>query len=272
VSKSGGNDEDVRSAAQMYSRYITFFATYAGREESSFLPDSAYFAAYESAKGYGDSFLHFTVGKLTVPEVEMVTQRYITALKIFPFDHALWPSMAGAIDKLGRSKDFLGLARPIAERVTRSRHVDSWVANEEPGYETVGTVRSALSEDLVLMYMGFASQSGMEELEESLTKLEQQRDGVQQKLGALTGESSGDETNPGPAARAPTERPLDTERQIAQTRMLLAKLERRIEARSRALPLYKASMETGELTEELRAQRKHPAHTLLRRMYYEKRS
>jgi len=46
----GHKDEYARSAAQMYDRYLAFFERYAGTKGSDFLPDSAYFAAYECAK------------------------------------------------------------------------------------------------------------------------------------------------------------------------------------------------------------------------------
>jgi len=63
--------------------------------------------------------------------------------------------------------------------------------------------------------------------------------------------------------------PLATQRAIARTRTQLAKLERKIDARSKALPLYEATLQSGDLIRELRSQRDNPVHTLLRRMYYE---
>ena len=61
-------------------------------------------------------------------------------------------------------------------------------------------------------------------------------------------------------------------REIARTGELLERLDRQVKARSRALPLYKASFETRDFADELRAQRKHPLHTLLRRMFHENRA
>ena len=272
LAEGGGSDGDVRSAAQMYDRYLSFFKRYAASQESEFIPNSAYFAAYEASKGHGDALLLFARKKPTPAEAVLVAQRYLTALRIYPLDRSLWSAVAKAVDLLGRPKDYLGLVRPLAERVTRSRHVDAWIENKEPGFETVDVVRSALSDDLVLMYLGFASRSGVEELQESLDVLEGRRDAARKKLSGLTGDGPGIE-GPGPASPgAGPARPLDTERQIAQTRTLLARLEHRIDAMSRALPLYIATQETHGLIEELRPQRGHAAHTLLRRLYYEKGS
>jgi hypothetical protein len=50
----------------------------------------------------------------------------------------------------------------------------------------------------------------------------------------------------------------------------LAKLERQIKARTRALPLFRAARSSDRLVEDLRSQRDHPAHTLLRKMYHER--
>ena len=61
-------------------------------------------------------------------------------------------------------------------------------------------------------------------------------------------------------------------RRIQETSAQLEKLDKQIAARSRALPLFRATLETGDLGSELRAQRSHPLHALLRRMYHEKRS
>ena len=61
-------------------------------------------------------------------------------------------------------------------------------------------------------------------------------------------------------------------REMAELGTLLERLEKQIEARERALPLYKETLNTEGLIPALRAQRDHPVHTLLRRMFYERRS
>jgi hypothetical protein len=58
-------------------------------------------------------------------------------------------------------------------------------------------------------------------------------------------------------------------REIDQTSALLERLNNQIEARKRTLPLYKATLDTDGLSNDLRARRDHPVHALLRRMYHE---
>jgi hypothetical protein len=60
-------------------------------------------------------------------------------------------------------------------------------------------------------------------------------------------------------------------RRIADQKLLLTKLDQQIQARSRALPLYRQTLETQGMTSALRTQRDHPVHILLRRMYHESR-
>jgi hypothetical protein len=66
--------------------------------------------------------------------------------------------------------------------------------------------------------------------------------------------------------------PLEFEavaRKIAESKALLTRVEAQVSARSQALPLYRGTLETDGMTGALRAQRDHPVHTLLRRMYHE---
>ncbi len=49
----------------------------------------------------------------------------------------------------------------------------------------------------------------------------------------------------------------------------LAKIDKQIAARARALPIFKAIVGSKDLAPELRGQRQHPIHTLLRRIYHE---
>ena len=51
--------QHVRSAASIYARYLDFFERYATGERREAVPDSAYFAAYDAARGYGDAFLAY---------------------------------------------------------------------------------------------------------------------------------------------------------------------------------------------------------------------
>ena len=89
-------DEDARHAARLYERYLSFFERFATSERRGGVPDSAYFAAHEAAKGAGDAYLVYA--SLPTPdEIELATRRYRSALTIFPFDRRLWPALtAGA--------------------------------------------------------------------------------------------------------------------------------------------------------------------------------
>jgi hypothetical protein len=123
----------------------------------------------------------------------------------------------------------------------------------------------------------------VEALAESLGELEARRDSVRERLLVLTQrrESFGRTDSPGPARRADegatAPRPrafadLELERlarEIGDSERLLTTLEKQIEARRRALPLYRDTLETDGLGDALRTRRDHPMHTLLRRMYYE---
>jgi hypothetical protein len=281
--------EHVRSAAQTYQNYLAFFEEFAVRDEVALVPDSAYFAADEAGKGYGDSFLSFSSGNMTDAEISLMARRYADALSTYPFDRQLWSSLAAALERQGRSNEYLARARPIADTVARSRHVHSWIDNEEQGSEAISAVRSALADDLVIMYLGFADGSGMEELEASLLDLREKRQRIKTQLTEYTrrrkvleGEAS--PSSAVPAKRAddarnapPDRRDIQVEkatltRQIAELSALEVKLARKIAGRARALPLYQATTKSNELIPQLRAQRQHPVHTLLRRMFHEQES
>jgi hypothetical protein len=179
----------------------------------------------------------------------------------------------------------MSLVRPVADWVTRSRSVSGWIAKAEPGAESIATLRRALSDSLVIMYLGFAEDAGIEQLEESVRELRAERAVLSSRLAELERERGAD-----PGARtgvevagpaAPADAPpaaldslayTDLSRQILEASGQLEKLDKQIEARTRALPLFRATLETGDLSSELRAQRTHPVHALLRRMYHEKRS
>ena len=67
------------------------------------------------------------------------------------------------------------------------------------------------------------------------------------------------------------DRALEKQRR-AKLSSLLGQLDQQMAARARALPLYRAVVQSDELAPQLRVQRDHPVHTLLRRMYHEHRS
>jgi hypothetical protein len=267
-------DDHSRSAARVYARYLAFFYRYATERGKEAVPDSAYFAAFEAAKGFGDAFLNFAA-EPSPGEIELATKRYRSALSIFPFDRELWPALTSALGRYGREAEYQDLVQPIADWVVRSRSVNSWVESNEPNSREIASLRRALSDSQVVMYLGFAEAADVAELEAELQDLIAQRARVKRELAELTqlrdGIRAGAETPAAPALD-PATRPLDlaeVARKVADTAALLTKLDQQIAARSHALPLYKQTLDTDGLTREMRAQRDHPVHILLRRMYHE---
>ncbi len=275
-------DDYARSAARLYARYLAFFQRHATGAERDAVPDSAYFAAHEAARGYGDALLSYAGGRLSPAEMRNSVERYVAALSLFPFDRAMWPALAAALARQGRESQYLELARPVAERVTSSRQVDGWIQAGEPGAEPIATMRRALGDSQVLVYLGFAAEETAAELEASLAELRAQRDENEGKLARLTDErASMGRTSP-PAAPDPDEsatprRAIDAfdvealDREIERTRRQLLRQERQIVARTDALPLFQATVGTETLVDDLRRRRDHPVHSLLRRMHHEKR-
>jgi hypothetical protein len=275
-------DPLARSAARMYSRYFSFFQQFATPDSVELVPDSAYFAAYECARGFGDALMSYSRSSPTASEIDLVVQRYVVALRLYPFDRRLWPALSTALESKGQSSSYMDLARPIADSVVRSRHVDKWIQKPGPTTELIAAMRKALADDLVLMYLGFADSDNEGELEQGLADLRAKRDALKSELAELRQQQhrsapySGkpDTAAPGPAARAPSssgsERAAAT-RRIHEAAHRLAKLERLLEARTRAVPLYRDIRDADRLIDGLRAQRDHPMHTLLRRMTHESR-
>jgi hypothetical protein len=270
------SDEHIRSAARTYLRYLAFFEQHSTEQAAEFVPDAAYFAAYEAAKGYGDAFLAYAGGQTTATEVDTAVERYLMALGIFPFDRHLWPGYASALERQGRANQYLAKVRPIAESVARSRHVDAWIQAGEPGGQELAIMRRAVSDELAVMYLGFADDAQVNELEASLDDLQARRAEIERRILQLSGKLPADDPAPASIADDAGERESVVERaerhrKIEAAKLLLDKLDKQLEARKRALPLYQETLQTDGLIDELRAQRDHPAHTLLRRFYYEKR-
>jgi hypothetical protein len=275
--------EHLRNAARIDARYLDFFQRHLSPEKSEGLPDSAFFAAYEAAKGYGDAFLAFPAAQPSATEVDLATRRYVTGLRLFPFDVQLWPSVRSALERQGRVNDYLQIVRPIADQVAKSRFLDSWIQRGAEGSKSVRAIRDALGEDLTIMYLGFADGSGVAELEQSLAELEQARRETNQRLADLRRRL--DQITTGAEARggsAPPASPdtgatadelfaaLDketVERRIDETVLALSRLDKQIRARSSALPLYQSALEADGLARDLAARRDHPVHSLLRRLH-----
>jgi hypothetical protein len=281
IEKPALANDQAHHAARIYARLLSFFQRFAA-ESGDTVPDSAFFAAYEAARGYGDSLQSYAGGSLSRPELEQAALRYVAALRLFPFDRALWPALTASLERLGRENDYLDLARPVAESVTTSRAIEGWIQGKEPGADRIAVIRRALSDSQVLVYLGFAEESTIAELESSLAELRASRNEAEKQLAGLTkqrealGRTGGPPAAPDPnAAELASVRAVDAleveglDAKIESARMNLARLEKQIAARTTALPLFKATLGTETLAAELRARRDHPMHKLLRRMFYE---
>jgi hypothetical protein len=279
-SAAGGSraDELARSAARSYGRYLTFFHQHALESGREALPDSAYFAAFEAAKGVGDAFLRHAERPSSAEEA-LAIERWRSALLLFPFDRELWPAITAALGRRGRESEYPLLVQPIAERVVRSRAVATWTEQDGPHAQEIAAVRRALADPLVVMYMGFADASELDKLESELGELAGRRARLTQEIAEL--ERQRDERRRAPhvpAARDPdagfAAQPELTQlaQSLAERSALLGKLEQQIAARTRALPLYRETLTTDGLGGALRGRRDHPVHLLLARMFYESRA
>jgi hypothetical protein len=276
-------DEHARNAARLYTRYLQLFLYYATNEGKEGVPDSAYFAAHEAARGIGDAYLIYAKHP-TSEEIDVAIRQYRAALKIFPFDRQIWPGITAALQRQGRESEYLELVRPAAEGATRSRALTRWIASNEPEAERLKTLVSAFSDSLVLVYLGYAEGKGIDELEAGLSKLSVQRDEAKTRLKSLQAQLAGGSHTAPPAAMSDegelagplgTGEKLDAaqlsqlNKDIDEASALVERLSTQIEARRRTLPLYKSTLETDGLSDELRSRRDHPLHALLRRMYHE---
>ena len=275
-------DEHSRNAARVYARYLGFFQRFATDEGGRAVPDSAYFAAFEAAKGFGDTYLSY-VPEPTTSEIERATQQYRAALALFPFDRKVWPALTAALSRHGRENEYRDLVQPIADWVGGSRAVNGWIEHDEPNAKQIAALRRAVSDSQVVMYLGFAEASSLVQFEADLVELVPQRDELQRELAELIRRRDalrdGAQVSPPASAASGIEeaatKPLvlaEMATGIADASARLSKLERKIEASSRVLPIYKEALATDGLTRELRTQRDHPVHTLLRRTYHESHS
>ncbi len=278
-------EAQLRDAVGHYSRYVAFFDRYAAAGPHEGVPDSAYFARYWATRGIGDAVLHTAGGNPTTPQVGHALDRYRDALAVFPFDAGLWSSLALGLERQGREDDYLTVAQPIAERVERSRAVEDWIRQQREASGELNAFRMALSDDLALMYLGFADRDSLPELEQALDELlekrdalKAQRDGLQARLDQLNEQR---EAAFGAVPAEPSQElpPVSAPQpgEIAKLNARIAELEgaeqrvaHQIEARSRALPRFKQVLDQPEhLGHEMAVRRDHPVHALVRRMYFE---
>jgi hypothetical protein len=274
-------DSYSRNAAHLYTRYLSLFSKHAIGEAAAGVPDSAYFAAHEAARGVGDAYLLYAAHP-TSEEVDLAVRRYRSAIRLFPFDRTVWSALTAALEKQGRESDYLALVRPAAEAATRSRAVSRWIESGEPEAARLAVLQRAFADSLALMYLGFADAKGVAELERSLDELRAQKQATETKLLALRRRlGGGAEAVPAAFdADGPPQRglPLDAaeraeaERELAEASALLERIDQQLEARERTLPVYVATLDSDGLGAELRARRDHPLHKLLRRMHHEARA
>ena len=76
--------ELVRNAARLFARYLAHFERYAVADSTRWVPDSAYFSAYEAARGYGDAFIAYGIANPAPAEIQLAASRYHMALRVFP--------------------------------------------------------------------------------------------------------------------------------------------------------------------------------------------
>lgn len=282
------DDEAIVHAINHHSRHLHAFERFAGDPSGESLPSSAYFGAYQAARGVGDGVLFFARGDASVDQLEEAIAQYTRALGYFPFDRQLWATLAVALQRSGRESDFLSVAKPIADRVVRSRHLDRWIAHAGARAETLARFRRAFSNDRSLVYFGFADESRIDALEAEFARLQQERERVAESIAAthaerdqltrrraevhrLARELSGEADAPAPPGVAAAPRSRESEI-ISQLNVDLERLgsssERlagRIDAIAESLPIFKATLGQQDLVWELAAQRDHPVHELLRR-------
>ncbi len=289
IAAGAAGDASLRNAVGHYARYLAFFQRFSGPASQEALPDSAYFAAFWAARGIGDAVLHSAGANPSTAQVSHATERYRQALALFPFDARLWSSLALALERQGREDDYLELAKPIAEATARSRSLDAWIQQKKTEAGALGALRIALSDDLAIMYLGFADAENLPELERGLEDLFARQLDLERRRGALEIELSALETERGQAL--PTARSTQSDlppvsaalastagngftrlaTSIAELDAAKKRLATQIEARARALPLFRAALETEGLGRRLGTQRGHPAHALLRSMHFENR-
>jgi hypothetical protein len=212
--------------------------------------------------------------------VELATERYRSALLLFPFDRELWPSITAALGRHGRESEYVTLVRPIVDRVVRSRAVSTWIESGEPYADRIAALRTALADSLVVVYMGFGDEAEIDRLDRELAELAAKRGALPAEIEALAARRD-ELLGRGAAAvpAAPEEDFGETEasaeladvaRRLSESNALLVKLDEQVAARTRALPLYRGTLVSDGLMAELRARRDHPVHVLLRRLYHER--
>lgn len=287
--------EHVHNAISHYARYLRFFEEFAlDVEQQEAVPDSAFFAAYWAARGIGDAVFQAAGEEASAAQIVHAGERYQQALEIFPFDAPSWSSLTYALEGQGREDEYLRMAQPLARRTTGSRALADWITGRREEGETLDAYREALSDDLALMYLGFADRDtfpdlerGLEELLEESARLEERRLSLEARIndarearGATIGVTpSPDAPNAESAATLPPVSAgnprVDIVKMNAEMGVLAraeARIATQIEARRRALPRFKRVLDGENLSQEMASRRDHPVHALVRRMFFESRT
>lgn len=288
------DDESLVHAINLYSRYLHAFSEFDQTPGTEALPDSAHFGAYLAARGIGDGILFFAGGDASVAQLEEAISRYSEALAFFPFDRALWSTLGVALQRSGRESDFLAVAKPIADSVVHSRHLNRWIESDRSWSTELESFRRAFENDRSLVYFGFADESKLDELETEFARLQAEREEIATSIAAtrsqrdelydarreahrLAAEQSGEmdaAATPRVAARGTdaahraeerSERIADMALEIERLGSSHERLDVRIAAIAQSLPIFKATLGHEALLDELAARRDHPVHALLRR-------
>jgi len=283
------DDEAIVHAINHYSRYLHAFQRFAGDATGESLPDSAYFGAYQAARGIGDGVLFFSAGDASPEQISEAIRQYQTALGYFPFDRALWGTLAVALQRSGREADFLAVAQPMASRVVHSRHLDRWIGNQSAKADVLEKFRRAFANDRSLVYFGFADETRIGALEAEFARLAKERETIARSIAStrverdelnerrreahrLAAQVSGETEVPAPPRVAASGRSPESfaiEKLANELDRLDSRGERldiRIQAIEEALPIYKATLGQDDLIRELAVRRDHPVHALLRRI------
>lgn len=185
VSKGRAGNEDLSDAVRTYSLYLKFFERFSEPDSAEGVPDAAYFAAHEAARGIGDAILNYAGGNPSSKQLDAATRQYLGALERFPFEPGLWASAAVALERQGREAEYLDLTARLAGAVTESRAVDTWINAGKEEAARVDAMRRALADDLAIMYLGFTEASEVAELEAGLDDLRGRRAGLERNLAEL---------------------------------------------------------------------------------------
>ena len=141
-------------------------------------------------------------------------------------------------------------------------------------------MRRALSDSQALVYLGFAESSNADALAAGVSDVKGKRAQLNSRLDALalkreevarSGDVPASAADDAPSNLSEVELG-EIAREIEDGKRELAKMDAQVSARTRALPLYQATLGGDDLADALRQRRDHPMHALLRRMYHEQRS